>query len=66
MGMDNAYKTYIISWHTVTCNRPVGYVVRAGYTVVTARDKRSARRELRGRLSLYTGESLRIDRVDAR
>jgi hypothetical protein len=55
-------KTFIIHWHTVS----QGHSCRGGYTVVQERDKRAARRAIRSQLSLYRGESLRIERVEAR
>lgn len=60
--MDNAYKTYIIHWHTVA----QGHSCRGGYTVVTAKNKNDARRGIRSGLALHRGETLRIDRVEAR
>ena len=55
-------KTFIIHWHTVS----QGYSCRGGYTVVVDHDKRGARRAIRSQLWLDRGESLRIDRVEAR
>lgn len=60
--MDNAYKTYIIHWHTVA----QGYSCRGGYTVVTAKNKNDARRAMRSQFQLHRGEALRIDRVESR
>lgn len=67
--MDNAYKTFIIHWHTTATRERFhsSYsALRGGYTVVTAKNKNDARRAIRSGLALYPGEALKIDRVEAR
>ena len=55
-------KTFIIHWHTVS----QGQNLRGGYSVVVERDNRAARRAIRSQMRVSRGESLRIDRVEAR
>lgn len=67
--MDNAYKTFIIHWHTTDARERFhsSYsALRGGYTVATAKNKNDARRAIRSGLALYPGEALKIDRVEAR
>lgn len=67
--MDNAYKTFIIHWHTVDARQRFhrSYsALRGGYTVVTAKNKNDARRAIRSVLALDAHEALKIDRVEAR
>ena len=62
-------KTFIIHWHTYPAGARFHQSysgLRGGHTVVTAENKNAARRALRGGLSLYEGEALKIDRVEAR
>lgn len=56
-------KQFIVHWHTVRD----GYMIRGGYSVVHAEDKRGARKAIRGRdgVALDRGEKLRITKVDA-
>lgn len=52
--------SYIVRWHA----KVNGFSSRGGYSVVSAADKRGARRSLRRNLALCKGESLHITSLE--